>query len=61
MTTEQAIEILNRYKHRDCQKWHLEGSLILEGAYPTVLFTAFEAVAVAEKYLRDSLMGPGEG
>ena len=51
MTLERAVEILNEHKHRGLGLWAIKAG----GATGAVgeMLSAFEAVAVAEKYLRE--------
>ncbi|GAC1323329.1 MAG: hypothetical protein NVSMB14_17170 [Isosphaeraceae bacterium] len=52
MTLEQAVEILNRYHHHDHSRWHISGEAgdeVVFGGDHYEVFTAFEAVALAEK------------
>mgnify|MGYP001607003316 CR=1 FL=1 len=52
MTIEEAITVLNEQKHRNSE-WYLRGEWVQGDDYYCVL-EPFEAVAVAEKYQRDS-------
>jgi hypothetical protein len=57
MTFEEAVFILNEFKHREMESWHIDRD------YPDYCFadegdglcslTEFEAIAVVEKYLRE--------
>lgn len=54
MTFEEAVEILNRFRHDDHDKWYIRGDWAeQEQGDDYKGFTEFEAVAIAEKYLRD--------
>lgn len=56
MTVERAVEILNQRKHLGSADWKI--SEYENGCYTDkdliAAFTAFEAIAVAEKYLREA-------
>jgi hypothetical protein len=49
-----AVEILNRVQHDGCEGWYVCGDTIRPGREydPSLRFTAFEAIAIAEKYIQ---------
>jgi hypothetical protein len=54
MNAQDAVDILNRHSHNDCSCWGDSGSdRITSGDFCKSL-TYFEAIAIAEKYLRDA-------
>jgi hypothetical protein len=55
MTLEQAVAVLNERRHRDCADWRAasDGSGAFGRNFPDSLY-AFEAIAIAEKYTRES-------
>lgn len=55
MTLEEAAQVLNQFRHDDRDDWYVRGDLVeQEHGDDYVHFTEFEAVAIAEKYLRES-------
>lgn len=55
-TLEGAVEILNEYHHRACSNWMNDG-VGVRAAYPPdgwESMSEFEAIAVAEKYIREA-------
>jgi hypothetical protein len=46
-----AIKILNRFRHRATYEWHIDRRMASCGDGNDLL--EFEAVAIAEKYLRE--------
>jgi hypothetical protein len=57
ITVEQARDILNARRHRNCAKWYVCADRVIPDACdPCEELSHFEAVAVAEKYQR----GTGE-
>jgi hypothetical protein len=58
--TDWAVEVLNRFRHRDYADWFVQHdrlSIVRGGDYYDIL-ESFEAIAVAEKYMRDQPAGP---
>lgn len=51
MTLEEVVVVLNAEQHNGHTDWREQDCHVTNGADD--LFTAFEAVAVAEKYLRE--------
>ncbi len=56
ITVADAIEILNQRKHRDWDDWKVwsENRQYVAGARGSIVYTEFDAVAIAEKYSRDA-------
>ena len=56
MTLEEAVQILNDCRHRDCSEWHIspgdrdDGLVFGKDQYDWL--SPFEAIAIAEKYVR---------
>jgi hypothetical protein len=53
MTLAEAVEVLNRFQHRGHAKWHASPNRFVRGDDYYEAFELFEAVAIAEKYLRE--------
>jgi hypothetical protein len=51
MTLERAAKILNKHRHNQIRCWHTVGNSVMDGYQ---VFTDFEAIAIAEKYERES-------
>ncbi len=52
MNLDDAIKILNANRHRDWPEWYtLDGVWVMSDGYYDTL-QAFEAIAIAEKYVR---------
>lgn len=63
MTLKQAIEILNREKHREWDGWDLNGdpsipATFVRGGDRYDWLEQFEAIAIAEKYEREKPAEP---
>ncbi len=56
MTVDDAVKILNAHKHGDCDQWRVygEASLIVSAPFKPGIFTAFEAIAIADWYVRNT-------
>lgn len=60
MTIEAAVKILNEHRHRNCETWQID---VDSDAVDDLRLDAqcnglreFEAIAVAEKYLKDATL-----
>ena len=58
VTLETAARILTQHRHRDCVRWYARGEWLQGEAEPDCsdpfdVLTKFEAIAIAEKYLRE--------
>ncbi len=55
MTVDGAVKVLNEHKHNNHSKWYVWGEpeRFARGIHQREILTRFEAVAIAEKYLRD--------
>jgi hypothetical protein len=51
MTLERSAKILNEHRHNQIRCWHTVGNSVMDGYQ---VFTDFEAIAIAEKYERES-------
>jgi hypothetical protein len=51
---DEVVKILNEVHHADCDGWHRRGDIVEPGfGYdPSLRFSEFEAIAIAEKYIR---------
>ena len=58
ISIDEAIRVLNFVRHSDYDGWKARGDVIEAGwgSDPSLRFTKFEAIAIAEKYLRCQLM-----
>lgn len=56
ITVDAAIVVLNQRNHRDWDDWKFFGSgkAYVAGAHGSIVYSAFDAVAIAEKYQRDA-------
>ncbi|MBA3240047.1 MAG: hypothetical protein H0T60_02325 [Acidobacteria bacterium] len=59
MNLEEALEVLNRHRHRGSDNWHVVPGLRnvnVTPSRPTLSpswLSEFEAIAIAEKYVRE--------
>lgn len=54
MTLDEAITILSKNKHNGASVWYLYNDMVENDTNYDEELTQFEAIAIAEKYLRDS-------
>lgn len=63
MTIEEAVQVLNRFKHLGCEQWHVSvspaehGDGAIRGCDQYDLRYGSEAIAIAEWYLRHFAQG----
>lgn len=60
MTLEEAVEVLNRERHLDEDRWNVLDGGAFGNYNKGDFFTAFEAIAIAEKYERDRMQQESE-
>ena len=65
MTIERAVEVLNANRHSDGDDWRSSLSAfrthrLVNSASAMCTFSEFEAIAIAERYLRDAAAAPAK-
>ncbi len=60
MNIDDAVKVLNEHKHRDYSNWTVAGAGVLGYTFGDCL-SGFEAIAVAEKLVRDIEQIPNGG
>ncbi len=55
IAVDDAIWVMNQRNHRDWSDWKFFGrdKAYVQGAHGSIVYSAFDAVAIAEKYGRD--------